>query len=250
MKATDVLGRWDDQQAAYISRREERFEVMLDVLDAAVRPDCLVLDLACGPGSITARVLRRFPQMQCLGVDFDPSLLQLATAAAKERGDDKRARFVDADLASANWLDTLDGERPDAVLSSTALHWLTAPDLVRLYSDLGQVLAPGAVFLNADHLRASTGRTLFHQCAEVDDQRTQAMARASGVDSWDEWFALLSTDAAYDGARHVRTQRFADRPPNPPLSLEFHVSALEAAGFVEAGPVWQHFDDYIVLARR
>ena len=37
-------------------------------------------------------------------------------------------------------------------MSSTALHWLPAEALSRLYRDLAQLLPPGGVFLNADHL--------------------------------------------------------------------------------------------------
>lgn len=36
------------------------------------------LDLACGPGALTARVLRRFPDAEVTGVDTDPLLLARA----------------------------------------------------------------------------------------------------------------------------------------------------------------------------
>ncbi|WP_331272446.1 class I SAM-dependent methyltransferase [Motilibacter aurantiacus] len=248
--AAAMLRRWDDQQAAYISRREERFAIMLDVVEATVPADGLVLDLACGPGSISARVARRFPRMRCLGVDYDPALLTLARAWAGEEGHDDRVRFADADLVDPSWLSVLQGEAPHAVLSSTALHWLPGAVLARLYSDLGGILEQESVFLNADHLRAPTGRELFTALAAADDERTQATAHARGVDTWDDWFRGLADDPEYATALAERESRFADRPRNPDLSLGFHVEALRVAGFREAGPVWQHFDDYVVLARR
>ncbi|MET0416762.1 MAG: hypothetical protein ABW022_12165 [Actinoplanes sp.] len=50
--------------------------------------------------------------------------------------------------------------------------------------------------------------------------------------------------------RPERERRFADRPPQPLSSLEFHLAALRTAGFTETGTVWQYLDDYVVLARR
>ena len=52
---------WDRQQEGYLPDREERFSTMLDVVDATRGSAPYVLDLACGLGSITDRVLERFP---------------------------------------------------------------------------------------------------------------------------------------------------------------------------------------------
>lgn len=249
--ATALLARWEAQQDAFVTRREERFTIVLDALALAVPADALVLDLACGPGSISARVAERFPAMRCVGVDHDPALLRLAAEASQERGTADRCRFLDADLLDPAWPEALASEGvPDAVLSSTALHWLPAPGLVALYETLGRLLAPGALFCNADHLRADTGRETFTRLAAADDAATQQAARSAGADTWEAWFALLEADPAYRPALVERQRRFADRPPNPDLGLGFHVEALRSAGFAEAGPVWQHLDDYVVLARR
>ena len=251
--ATDLLARWEAQQAAYVTRREERFAVVLDALALTTAPDALVLDLGCGPGSFTARVLDRLPSARCVGLDHDPALLRLAACAARERGTAGRCRFLDADLLDPAWPDALAalGEgTPAAVVSSTALHWLPAPALVALYQALGRMLAPGALFANADHLRADTGRETLTRLAAADDAATRAAGAAAGADTWQAWFARLEADPGYGPALAERARRFADRPPNPDLSLGFHVEALRCAGFAEAGPVWQHLDDHVVLARR
>lgn len=248
--ARALVERWEEQQAAYITRREERFAVVLDIVAAAVPEDGLVLDLACGPGSISTRVLERFPRVRCVSVDRDPALLLLAERAASESGTAHRIRFVDVDLAEPRWPEALDGNRPDAVLTSTALHWLPAPALVELYSALGRLLPAEGVFVNADHLRADTGRRLFTALAAADDAATQRAAWARGADTWEQWFARLSADPTYQVAMAERARRFAGRSVNHDLSAAFHLEALRAAGFAEVGTVWQHLDDYVLLARR
>jgi len=246
--ARALLAAWDDQQAAYVTDREGRFAIMLDVVDHVVPEGGVVLDLASGPGSISRRVLERRPDVTCIAVDHDPVLLELGRTALADHAD--RVRFVDADLWDRDWARVLEGTAPHAVLSSTALHWLPADVLARVYADLGRVVPEDGVVLNADHLRADDGRRLFAELSDRDDRRTQEEGRAAGAATWDEWWSEVVAVERYGRLAGERERRFADRPANPDLSLAFHVEALRVAGFAEAGPLWQHLDDFVVLARR
>lgn len=115
---------WDRQQEWYLPDREERFRVMLDMVEAAVGPEPRVLDLACGTGSITDRLLRRFPGATSTGVDLDPALLAIARGYF---AGDERVSFVTADLKDPGWAGLLPYGSYDAVLTATALHWLPRP---------------------------------------------------------------------------------------------------------------------------
>ena len=136
---SDWLRRWDAQQEGYVPEREARFTAMLDALAALLPASFVALDLACGPGSISQRLLGRFPEAHAIAVDIDPVMLALGRGALGTV--DGRLRWVDVDLASPEWLDALGGTRVDAVLSSTALHWLPSEQLSRLYHDLARLLA-------------------------------------------------------------------------------------------------------------
>ncbi len=50
---------------------------MLDVLETLLPEHFVALDLACGPGSMSQRLLSRFPQARSVAVDIDPILLLL-----------------------------------------------------------------------------------------------------------------------------------------------------------------------------
>src|SRR5260370_40427231 len=75
------LERWDQQQAGYLPSREERFAVMLDALDVLLPASFVALDLACGPGCSSQRLLARFPAARCVAGDLDPVLLTLGRHA-------------------------------------------------------------------------------------------------------------------------------------------------------------------------
>jgi O-methyltransferase involved in polyketide biosynthesis len=247
-RAADLLASWDRQQASYITHRESRFEVMLDAVQLAVPADGVVLDLASGPGSISARLLDRMPRLTVIALDYDPVLLELGRRALAHHGG--RVSFVDGDLFDPAWVAALNGVRPDAVLSSTALHWLPGHILARVYGELAALLPAGGLFANADHLRFAEGRPFFDELARRDDERTQTVDRSNGALDWDQWFTEVVSEPEFAALAPERARRFSDRPPNPDLSLDFHVAALRTAGFAEAGPAWQYLDDYVVVAQR
>src|ERR1700735_1374734 len=123
--ARDWIDRWDRQQEVYMPDREERFTALIDAVEAGTgRPDPLVLDLGCGPGSLAVRLLDRLPRARVIGIDADPVSLALGQAAYSDR---PGLRLVDLDLREPGWSARLGLAPPtnaDAAVSTTALHWL------------------------------------------------------------------------------------------------------------------------------
>src|ERR1700678_2698125 len=71
--ARDWIERWDRQQEVYMPDREDRFTALIDAVEAGSgRPDPLVLDLGCGPGSLAVRLLRRLPSATVLAAGGAP----------------------------------------------------------------------------------------------------------------------------------------------------------------------------------
>lgn len=257
--ADDLLSRWDAQQAAYIADREGRFAVVLDVLALVLGEAPVVVDVACGPGSLSVRVLERFPAARVVALDVDPLLLRVAEEALAPFGD--RATVLDADLEGDAWPDAArealtsapaqDGAvAPTAVVSSTALHWLTPAGLVRVYGQVHDLLAPGGVLLNADHLRFDDRHPTLRRISAAHDEATQARGFGDGAPTWDAWWAEARARPGGEALHAERERRFAGRDAPPPATVDFHVAALQQAGFAEASPVWQLFDDVVVLGRR
>lgn len=146
-----LLERWDRQQEGYIRQREERYEAMFQLLEDLFGRDgrFTAIDAACGPGSLGRRLLERFPAARVVALDADVMLLEIARTALA--GFAERVRVVECDLTDPGWTErvaeareSLAGERPAALLSSTALHWLSPAELAGFYAQAGGCSPPAA----------------------------------------------------------------------------------------------------------
>ncbi len=244
---------WDRQQEVYLLDRERRFEVMFDVVEAVTGgPGSVaaprVLDLACGTASISLRLLERFPGARTVCVDVDPALLRIAEGTL---GGDERVTFVRADLTDPAWVDALPPGPYDAVLTATALHWLPAGALSRLYRDLAErVLRPGAVFCNADHMPEHPAPVLAGRLEAWREARRERLL-AAGATDWEGWWERAGADPALADAVAERNAFFAAAHPRdftPPL--DWHLEHLRRAGFAEATVVWRMHGDAVLAALR
>ena len=244
------LERWDIQQTGYLPDREGRFNAMLDVLDALCDEEFVALDLACGPGSISQRLLTRFPKARCVAIDFDPVLLQIGQGALGNSNG--RLHWIEADLNQGGWADELGESLFDAVLSTTALHWLPPEKLLAVYKQLGNLVRPGGVVLNGDHIDFALHMVTFQNIAEtVKEQRQKMSFEQQGIEDWEKWWGALKNEPTLEAVIAERERRFASRKLTWKKPIyEIHEAALRDAGFREVGVIWQNMDNRVVMAIR
>lgn len=243
------LQRWNAQQTGYLPYREERFQSMLDVLEILMPAEFVALDLACGPGAISQRLLERFPHAQCIAVDLDPVLLAIGRGALGDMNG--RLRWVEADLMSDDWVQRLGDMQVDAVLTTTALHWLPSDRLVQVYRQLGQLVRPGGVFLNGDVMPFPPHLKTFGLLAKTVQARQEKYAfERRGGEDWESWWKALSKEAALKELFEERQRRFGSRHTEFEPTLDLHEAGLRDAGFHEVSVIWQRLDDRVLLAVR
>jgi SAM-dependent methyltransferase len=252
------IDRWDAQQEVYMPDREERFTALIDaVAETAGRHDPLVIDLGCGPGSLAVRLLGQIPGAVVVAVDVDPLLLGLGQAA--QAADPARTaglvRFVELDLAVPGWSASLGIDRPvDAVVSTTALHWLRPDALSAMYAEIAPLLRAGGLLLNGDHLSEDeeVAPTLARLGRALNEREELRRAPQGRPENWTAWWDAALADAALASLAAERERRLVDREHHGSASgrLAVHVDALRAAGFAEVGTLWQRGDNRLLCAVR
>lgn len=242
------LERWEVQQAAGAPHREERFDAMLDVLDAYLPRRFVALDVGCGPGSLSRRILRRFPAARSIAVDRDPVLLHLGQEALGTMGG--RLTWVQADLRDPSWLSRLPVHKVDAAVSTTALHWFTARELRGVYRDLGRVVRRRGVLLDGDWIPYPRSERTFRETAREVDRRRFGSHQGGSRSAWHAWWNAIEKVPELRPFFLERKRLPRTHHSEEELPLSVHTAALKGAGFRGVEIVWQHWDNRILAAIR
>jgi trans-aconitate 2-methyltransferase len=128
-----VSTKWDPQQ--YLRFADERARPFNDLMSRVPHPEPrLVVDLGCGPGTLTARLSERWPAARVVGVDSSAEMIEAATPLARPG----RLEFHTGDLR--DWVPDHD-QQVDVLVSNATLHWVA--DHCALFPRLLGYLAPG-----------------------------------------------------------------------------------------------------------
>ena len=150
-----------------------------------------VLDLGTGDGRLLGLLLGDRPGMVGVGLDFSEPMLQ---AARKRFADDDRIELLKHDLAGPLPIEALG--RFDAVVSSFAIHHLEHERKRSLYAEVFDLLEPGGVFANLEHVASPTGRLHLAFYAAINEpiEDEDPSDRLLGVETQLGWLRELGFD--------------------------------------------------------
>lgn len=128
----------------------EQLDIMLRVLELRDAPIRSFIDLGCGGGALGAVILDRYPDAHGVFIDFSPAMLD---AAKQKLGDQPNATLCNVDYATPDWLETVEDDAPyDAVVSGYSIHHHPNECKRRVYTEIFDLLAPGGIFINMEHV--------------------------------------------------------------------------------------------------
>ena len=159
MTATKPVNLWTSSEHArdYLERADSishRTEGEAALLEFNPRGTRRILDQGTGHGRLLALVRREHPDTDAVAIDFSPAMLDAA-----------RKRFA-AESSVSVVAHNLDGPLPalgqfDAVISCFAIHHLVHERKRALYAEIHDLLNPGGVFCNLEHVASVSPR--LHQ---------------------------------------------------------------------------------------
>jgi len=143
-----------------------------------------VIDLGCGTGRLTERVLERLPRGRVVAVDYSPAMLEVARANLRPRFPG-RVAFVRADAAAPPFT-----AAADVVFSTATFHWVLDHDA--LFRGVFAALRPGGRLV----AQAGGGPNLARLLARAKTL-VESPAYAGYFDGWYEpWLFEEAGEAA------------------------------------------------------
>jgi tRNA (cmo5U34)-methyltransferase len=124
----------------------------------AWKPDLeLFVDLGCGDGILGRQILEYWPDSKGIFIDYSEPMLQ----AAREKGSriKSRAEYYLLDFGDRHWRKAFRHAQPvDAVISGFSIHHLEDDKKRQVYQDIFDILKPGGIFLNLEHVASPDTR--------------------------------------------------------------------------------------------
>ncbi|MFT3834642.1 MAG: trans-aconitate 2-methyltransferase [Micropruina sp.] len=177
--------QWDPAQ--YVRYADERARPFHELLArvGADRPR-LVVDLGCGPGTLTATLAQRWPEAEVVGIDSSAEMIGEANALAGERLRFALGRVED-------WHPRV---RPDLIVSNATLQWV--PGHRELLGEWARALpADGWLAFQVPANFGAPSHVLMRELAESTRwrQRLDGVLRHGDAVASPEQYARLLLDA-------------------------------------------------------
>lgn len=226
-QARDLAARYVDGVRGAIPLAGEQIAVILRLVHWARPQAASVLDLGCGDGILGRAVLGAYPRARCVFADFSDAMLALARD--KLGPDASRAALVEADYGEPGWVEAVRDHAPfDVVVSGFSIHHQPDARKRAVYGEIFDLLAPGGLFLNLEHVASATPRIeALYNDVFIDSLHAFHQAGGSG------------------GSRDEVAAEFHDRPDkvaNILAPVEDQCDWLRALGYGEVDCFFKYFE--------
>ncbi|MEG3939626.1 class I SAM-dependent methyltransferase [Microcoleus sp. S36b_A3] len=210
-----------------IRRLLPKYDEMLDVLVACIaNTNQRILELGCGTGELSLKVLQRYPSAEIVAVDYSPRMLDFARAKIESAG--YAARWTGIELDFGEWANNPNfsglGDKFNAGISSLAIHHLEDEMKLKLFQRIGESLTAGGCFWNADPVVAESS----------------AMKDIYGV-AREDWVLNQGETLAQIRAKVGTSVSYGYSNPDRLATLAAQLEMLANAGFETVAVPWKHY---------
>ncbi|WP_414752574.1 class I SAM-dependent methyltransferase [Anabaena sp. CCY 9910] len=204
-----------------------RYNEMLEVISRCLPlTSRRILDLGCGTGELSLKILQRCLDAQVIALDYSPRMLEFAQNKIVASGYKERWTGLQADFG--DWAinpETLNiGNEFDACVSSLAIHHLYDDMKLRLFQRIAASLTPNGCFWNADPtLPESPTLAEIYQAAR------------------EEWVSEQGSNFTEVRAKVGDSSPQGYSNPDQLATLDTHLQMLTKSGFKTVAVPWKYY---------
>lgn len=191
----------------------EMIEALLSVIYFDKTKKINVLDLGCGTGNLSKRVLDKYPNANIVCVDISQNMINIAR---QKLVDYKNVEFVVGDIEEIEFKD-----KYDLVVSSLVLHHLITDDIKKnFYKKIFNMLNENGIFVNADVV---IGTSNFLQDINISSWIKYMQKSCSDEEIFSKWLKAYEQE---------------DRPSK----LMHQIEWLKEIGFHNIDIIWKYYN--------
>lgn len=142
----------------------EQIDILLRIIRKAQPNLDNFLDLGCGDGILGRSILSQYPNAR--GVFLDLSETMVMAAQEKVNLSSDQISFILQDFSHKDWVKLIENHAPfDVIVSGFSIHHQPDDRKKELYEEIFDLLKPGGIFLNLEHIASTTpwGEQLFDE---------------------------------------------------------------------------------------
>ncbi|OKH19828.1 methyltransferase type 12 [Hydrococcus rivularis NIES-593] len=133
----------------------EQIDMLLRVIQLTQTKVENFLDLGCGNGILGRSIYQHYPKAKGSFLDISENMLTAAKNSLKL--EQNNSVFILQNFGQKEWLNSVTQEAPfDVIVSGFAIHHLSDERKKELYQEIYQILKPGGVFLNLEHVASQS----------------------------------------------------------------------------------------------
>jgi ubiquinone/menaquinone biosynthesis C-methylase UbiE len=210
--------------------RLKMIEVALELLPFQRTQSLKALDLGVGTGVFSKRFLDKYTNSRVVAIDGASSMLELAKLRLRELS--QRVEWVLSDFRAIP-AELIQPDTFDVVISSYALHHLSAQEKLVVLKSVVRAIKPGGWFLNAD-LVVAEAPDIEQRIQEI---RVKAIAGRAPIQ--DERFYSIEA-----------TRQFLDEleatEQDQPQTLDQDVRTFRESGITNAEVFWREYREVVI----
>lgn len=129
---------------------KEQIEIILRLINLTQSKVNKFLDLGCGDGVLGKAIYQDYPDATGFFLDLSDDMIQ---AAKNNIGNQYKSHFITQNFGDSQWTDSLIKDAPfDVIVSGFAIHHQPDDRKQEIYQEIYQILKPGGLFLNLEHI--------------------------------------------------------------------------------------------------
>ena len=221
--------RYDADMDIMHPLRHKMIEIALDILPFPREQTLKILDLGVGTGAFTLRFLETYSNSEVLAIDGSSSMLELARVRLREHS--HRVEYLVSDFRTMPAA-VLEPGTFDVVISSYALHHLSADEKLSVLRAVVPAIRTGGWLLNADIVVADSP-DIERRIQEI---RVEGVTQRAPAD--DERFR-----SAVATSKYLADMEEAER--DQPQTLADDLQVLRESGIENADVFWKEFREAV-----